>query len=142
MQPITLTSNSHKLFNFLHEKSKYSTLKNLIFASYWGSSLVQFLKFKSFLWVCSFLGKNLSTRIAMWGWRGHGAKIFLRFEKCFWYLIQKYFQFDFAKFQGNPYPKSLSSATVTELLWVNKAKRWCAENETTSKITLKNLECI
>ena len=36
-------------------------LKTLIFASYWGSPLVQFSKFKNFLWVCWFWGKNLSN---------------------------------------------------------------------------------
>ena len=40
---------------------KYSTLKTVIFASYWGSPLVQFSKFINFLWVCWFLGKNLSN---------------------------------------------------------------------------------
>ena len=39
----------------------YKTLKTLIFASYWGSLLVQFSKFKNFLLVCWFLGKNLSN---------------------------------------------------------------------------------
>ena len=39
----------------------YFWFKNkLIFASYWGSPIVQFSKFKNFLWVCRFLGKNLS----------------------------------------------------------------------------------
>ena len=57
VQAITLTFNSF----FLHEKSKWSTLKSLTFASYWGSPLVQFSKFKNFLWVCWFLGKNLSN---------------------------------------------------------------------------------
>ena len=38
-------------------------MKTLIFASYWGSPLVQFSKFKNFLWVCWFLGKNLSNFI-------------------------------------------------------------------------------
>ena len=33
----------------------------MIFASYWGSPLVQFSKFKNFLWVSWFLGKNLSN---------------------------------------------------------------------------------
>ena len=31
----------------------------MIFASYWGSPLVQFSKFNNFFWVCWFLGKNL-----------------------------------------------------------------------------------
>ena len=44
---------------FLHEGLKKSTLKTLIFESYWGSQLVQFSKFKNFLWVCWILGKNL-----------------------------------------------------------------------------------
>ena len=39
------------------------TLKTLIFACYWGSPLVQFSKFKNFLWVCWFLGENLSNFI-------------------------------------------------------------------------------
>ena len=38
---------------------KYSTLTTVIFASYWGSPLVQFSKFKNFLWACWFLCKNL-----------------------------------------------------------------------------------
>ena len=41
----------------------YSTLKTLIFASNWGSSLVQFSKLKNFLWVCWFLYRNLSNFI-------------------------------------------------------------------------------
>jgi hypothetical protein len=40
---------------------KYLTLKTLIFASYWGSPLVQFSKFNNFLWICWFLCKNLSN---------------------------------------------------------------------------------
>ena len=35
----------------------------LIFACYWGSPLVQFSKFKNFLWICLFLGKNISNFI-------------------------------------------------------------------------------
>ena len=35
----------------------------MIFASFWGSPWVQFSKFKNFLWVCLFLGKNLSNCI-------------------------------------------------------------------------------
>ena len=35
--------------------------ETLVFASYWGYPLVQFSKFKNFLWVCWFLGKNLSN---------------------------------------------------------------------------------
>ena len=38
-------------------------MKSLIFASYWGSPVVQFSKFQNFLWVCWFLGKNLSNLI-------------------------------------------------------------------------------
>ena len=33
----------------------------MIFSSYWCSPLVQFSKFSNFLWVCSFLCKNLSN---------------------------------------------------------------------------------
>ena len=33
----------------------------MIFASYWGSPLVQFSKFKNLLWVCWFLCKHLSN---------------------------------------------------------------------------------
>ena len=35
--------------------------KNQHTQSYWGSPLVQFSKFKNFLWVCWFLDKNLSN---------------------------------------------------------------------------------
>ena len=35
----------------------------MIFASFWGPPLIQFLKFKKILWVCWFLGKNLSNFI-------------------------------------------------------------------------------
>ena len=49
---------------------KYSTLKTLIFASYWGSPLVQFSKFKSFLWVCWFLCKNLPNFVSL-PWKLH-----------------------------------------------------------------------
>ena len=34
------------------------------------------------------------------GGGGHGAKIVLPFEQFFWYSIYKYFQLNFAKFQG------------------------------------------
>ena len=44
---------------------KYSTLKTVFFASYWGSPLVQFSKFKNFLWVCWFLCKNLSNFVSL-----------------------------------------------------------------------------
>ena len=44
---------------------KYSTLKTVIFASYWVSPLVQFSKFKNFLWVCWFLCKNLSNFVSL-----------------------------------------------------------------------------
>ena len=57
-------TNEHYGFSFssfIHEKLKWSTLKPLIFESYWGSSLVQFSKFNNFLWVCWFLCKNLSN---------------------------------------------------------------------------------
>ena len=49
---------------------KYSTLKTVIFASYWGSPLVQFSKFKNFLWVCWFLCKNLSNFVSL-PWKFH-----------------------------------------------------------------------
>ena len=49
---------------------KYSTLKTVIFASYWGSPLVQFSKFKKFLWVCWFLCKNLSNFVSL-PWKFH-----------------------------------------------------------------------
>ena len=44
---------------------KYSTLKTVIFASYWGSPLVQFSKFKNFPLVCWFLCKNLSNFVSL-----------------------------------------------------------------------------
>ena len=44
---------------------KYSTIKTVIFASCWGSPLVQFSKFKNFLWVCWFLCKNLSNFVSL-----------------------------------------------------------------------------
>ena len=50
-------------FNFGNKnygRLKYSTLQSLIFASYWGSPVVQFSKFNKFLWVCWFLGKHLA----------------------------------------------------------------------------------
>ena len=49
---------------------KYSSLKTVIFASYWGSPLVQFSKFKIFLWVCWFLCKNLSNFVSL-PWKFH-----------------------------------------------------------------------
>ena len=49
---------------------KYSTLKAVIFASYWESPLVQFSKFKKFLWVCRFLCKNLSNFVPL-PWKLH-----------------------------------------------------------------------
>ena len=45
-------------------RMKYSTLKTVIFASYWGSLLVQFSKFNNFLWVCWFLFKNHSNFVS------------------------------------------------------------------------------
>ena len=49
---------------------KYSTLKTVIFASYWGSPLVQFSKLKNFLWACWFLCKNLSNFVPL-PWKLH-----------------------------------------------------------------------
>ena len=49
---------------------KYSTLKTVIFASYCGSPLVQFSKFKKFLWVCWFSCKNLSNFVSL-PWKFH-----------------------------------------------------------------------
>ena len=49
---------------------KYSTLKTVIFANYWGSPLVQFSKFKNFLWVCWFLCKKLSNFVPP-AWKLH-----------------------------------------------------------------------
>ena len=49
--------------SFMHEKSKYPTLELLIFASYWGSLLVQFSKLNDFLWVCWFLCKIFSNLV-------------------------------------------------------------------------------
>ena len=49
---------------------KYLTLKTVIFATYWGSPLVQFSKFKNFLWVCWFLCKNLSNFVSL-PWKFH-----------------------------------------------------------------------
>ena len=37
------------------------TFKPLIFENFWGPPLTQFSKFNNFLWVCWFLGKNLSN---------------------------------------------------------------------------------
>ena len=51
-------------------RMKYSTLKTLIFASYWGSPLVKFSKFKNFLWVCWFLCKNFSNFVSL-PWKLH-----------------------------------------------------------------------
>ena len=51
-------------------RMKYSTLKTLIFASYWGSPLVQFSKFNKFLWACWFLCKNLSNFVPL-PWKLH-----------------------------------------------------------------------
>ena len=48
---------------FYTKKIKIINLKNQTFASFWVSQLVQFSKFKKFLWVCWFLGKNLSNFI-------------------------------------------------------------------------------
>ena len=42
----------------------------MIFASYWGSPLVKFSKFKNFLWVCWFLCKNLSNFVSL-PWKFH-----------------------------------------------------------------------
>ena len=42
----------------------------LIFASYWGCPLVQFSKFKNFLWVCWFLCKILSNFVSL-PWKLH-----------------------------------------------------------------------
>ena len=49
---------------------KYSTLKTVIFASCWGSPLVQFSKFNNFLWACWFLCKNLSNFVPL-PWKLH-----------------------------------------------------------------------
>ena len=49
---------------------KYSTLKTVIFASYWGSPLVLFSKFTNFLWVCWFLCKNLFNFVSL-PWKFH-----------------------------------------------------------------------
>ena len=49
---------------------KYSTLKTVIFARYWGYPLVQFSKFKNFLWGCWFLCKNLSNFVSL-PWKFH-----------------------------------------------------------------------
>ena len=49
---------------------KYSTLKTVIFASYSDSPLVQFSKFKIFLWVCWFLCKNLFNFVSL-PWKFH-----------------------------------------------------------------------
>ena len=46
-------------------RMKWSTLQTLIFASHWGSPLVQFSKFNDFLWVCWFLCKNLSNFVSL-----------------------------------------------------------------------------
>ena len=43
---------------------KYSTLKTVIFASYWGSPLVQFSKFKNFLWYVDSYEKNISNFVS------------------------------------------------------------------------------
>ena len=42
----------------------------MIFASYWGSPLVQFSKFNNFLWACWFLCKNLSNFVPL-SWKLH-----------------------------------------------------------------------
>ena len=57
MQAITLLHTIHTSFpSFIHEKSKQSTLKPLIFANYPVGPI-----FNDFLWVCWFLCKNLSN---------------------------------------------------------------------------------
>ena len=51
-------------------RRKYSTLKTVIFASYWGTPLVQFSKFKNFLWACWFLCKIRSNFVSL-PWKLH-----------------------------------------------------------------------
>ena len=57
---------------------KQSTIKTLIFASYWGSPLVQFSKFKNMLWVCWFLGFIPPV------WKLHNPYCRMHHHKCHW----------------------------------------------------------
>ena len=70
---------------------KYPTV---IFASYWGSLLVQFSKFENFLWVCWFSCKNLSNFVSL-PWKFHNPYCHNRchhpkiFRACFviWFMF-------------------------------------------------------
>ena len=61
---------------------KYSTLKTVIFASYWGSPLVWFSKFKNFPWVCWFLCRNLSNFVPL-PWKFHNPYCHTPYALCF-----------------------------------------------------------
>ena len=82
MQAITLTSNSHYLFNFFTWKIKIINYKNCDFCKLLRLP-VQFSKFKNFLWVCWFLDKNLSNFIYP-VWKLHNPYCHTYVSVSFW----------------------------------------------------------
>ena len=107
-------------------RMKYLTLKTLIFANYWDSLLVQFSKFKNFLWVYWFLGKNLSNPIYP-VWKLHNPY-------CHNWTTPKYHKFSTNNSEGQKLIKS--GFFLVGMGWRNYSKK--LRNKTRPYKELKN----
>ena len=105
-------------------------MKTLIFASSWGSPLVQFSKFNNFLWVHWFLGKNLSNFVSP-VWKLHNPYCHNISYTCQSYFIQFLLRLIYLNeliLQGNQLRLLPPEFTQMEELIGNKGMLLMAEN--------------